>query len=317
MATDVLLVPLDGSVLADAALPYAEVLARALAAPLRLVAVVEPAPVGLLGQPSEVQAHLEQADRQRLGQHLSTTADALRAGGLEVTVTLDLGDPSNRILAVADAHDVAMIVMATHGRGGAARWLVGSVADKVMRLSTRPVLLVRPPADGEAPRTVRLSRLMVPLDGSPIGETVLPIAARLAAATGAALTLVRVEPWLTTVLAPYGASYDLGEMDAEVAAAAGAYLRTVQDRLAAGVHADSMVLRGPPSPTLIDFAQQEHFDVVVMSTHGWGGLRRLVLGSTADRMVRAGIPTLLVHASGEPLAAAETSRNQDTQAEVR
>jgi nucleotide-binding universal stress UspA family protein len=317
MTTDVLLVPLDGSSLATAALPYAEALARVLSASIRLIAVVEPAPVGLLGRPSEVQANLEQANRQRLGQHVSATADALRARGLEVTVTLDLGDPSSRILAVADMHDVTMIVMATHGRGGAARWLVGSVADKIMRLSTRPVLLVRPPEDSDAARTVRLARLLVPLDGSPLGEMALPLAERLAAAAGATLTLVRVEPWLATVLAPYGAGYDLTAMDAEAAAAAEAYLRTVQERLPAGVHADSLVLRGPPSPTLIDFVQREHFDLVIMSTHGWGGLRRLVLGSTADRMVRAGIPTLLVRATGKPPAATEASQTEEAQAEVR
>jgi len=315
MSPSLILVPLDGSPLSEAALPYAEALARAETAPLRLISVVEPAPVGLTGQPSEVQAHLEQVQRQRLGQYLTTTADALRARGLQVTVTLGSGDPSSQILAVADAHDAAMIVMATHGRGGAARWLVGSVADKVMRLGTRPVLLVRPPQAGEATRAIRLGRLMVPLDGSPLGEMALPLAERLAAATGATLTLVRAEPWLTAVLAPYGASDDLTEMDAETAAAAETYLHTVQERLPAGVHAESLVLRGAPSPTLVDFAQQEHIDLVVMSTHGRGGLRRLVLGSTADRMVRAGVPTLLVHPIGVSPVAADTPHRENAQTE--
>jgi nucleotide-binding universal stress UspA family protein len=190
--------------------------------------------------------------------------------------------------------------MATRGHGGVQRWLLGSVADKVMRLSSRPVLLIRPPEpeDGAASLTaaVPLRRLMVPLDGSPLAEAALPLADSLGAALGASLLFVRVEPWLVTMMPDVGYVPNLAQMDADAEAAAQSYLDEVRGRLTPALQSASTVARGAPAETLIRLVAEDGIDLFVMSTQGRGGLSRLVLGSTADRVVRAGVPTLLVRA---------------------
>jgi len=93
---------------------------------------------------------------------------------------------------------------------------------------------------------------------------------------------------------------DLGEIDAELEQLAQQYLEGVLGRLPAGVAADIAVIRGVPAATLADYLQENAVDLVVMTTHGRGGVRRLALGSTADRLVRLGLPVLLIRAPEQP-----------------
>jgi nucleotide-binding universal stress UspA family protein len=161
-------------------------------------------------------------------------------------------------------------------------------------------------ASQQAPtRPVALRRLLVPLDGSALAEAALPLATELSAATGAQLLLLRVEPWLTVGSAPYGAVPEFTKMEDDAAAAAADYLAGVRDRLPASLTAETVVLRGRPATSLVDFALYEQVDLVVMTTQGHGGLRRLVLGSVADHIVRAGVPAVLVRPSAD--AAAEVN----------
>lgn len=296
------IVPLDESPLAEAALPYAEALARAFGARLHLLGVVERREGGVLSVRPEVRAHVETAARQALTTYLEATAQELRGHSLDVGVLVRSGDPAQEIVAAADEVPDAVIVMATHGRGGMERWLIGSVADKVMRTAPCPVLLVRPPQAGAERRQVMLRRLMVPLDGSDLAQTALPLAGELARALGATLVLVRVEPWLTMTAPSYAYLPDLDRLEADVEALAAASLQEARGRLPADLNVETVVLRGAPAATLIDYARGEgRIDLVVMSTHGAGGLRRLLIGSVADRVVRAGLPTLLIrpHVTGE------------------
>jgi nucleotide-binding universal stress UspA family protein len=145
---------------------------------------------------------------------------------------------------------------------------------------------------------------MVPLDGSPLAERALPVAADICRAAGATLLLVRVEPFVSAGTTPDEAVPDFTRFDDEVVAAAEAYLHKLATELPQGVHWETFVLRGFTSATLIEFAEKEGVDLVVMSTHGRGGLRRMAMGSTADRVVRAGTPTLLVRAAPAPVTTA-------------
>jgi nucleotide-binding universal stress UspA family protein len=154
--------------------------------------------------------------------------------------------------------------------------------------------MVRPPYLPLRRRTLTLARVLVPLDGSPLAEAALHPAAELAALAGALLVLVRVEPWLTERPASPAQLPEFAAMEEEAAAAAGNYLDGVRACVPEGVQTETVVLRGQPAVTLADFALHERIDLVVMTTHGRGGLRRLVLGSTADRLVRAGVPSLLI-----------------------
>jgi nucleotide-binding universal stress UspA family protein len=294
MNVTTIIVPLDGSTLAEAALPYAEALATATKASLALIAVVEREETGWLGVADDIAAHLERARWQSLEHYLSATVTGLRERGFEVSTTVTAGDPADEIVAAADADPGAMIVICTHGRGGITRWAIGSVADKVMRLSTRPVLMVRSEDEGQGRRLVALRRLMVPLDGSPLAEAVLPLAADLARTVGAEIVLVRVEPWLAVMAPEYGYYPDMGRIDAEIAADAKQYLEETRRRLPTDIDVKTIVLRGGPAALLTEFARTEGIDLVIMSTHGRGGFKRLVMGSTADRMVRSGAPVLLI-----------------------
>ncbi|MDP8921496.1 MAG: universal stress protein [Chloroflexota bacterium] len=295
-----LLVLLDGSPPSEAVLPYAAVIAQATACSLELLSVVERRPRGLTSRSEQHADELEHAAEQALRASLAGTADALVRLGIDARTTIVRGEPVDVILELAEPEQVRMIALTAHGRTGMdriERWSIGGVADKVMRLSPKPTLIVPVPyvrvGPQPPPREVRLERLMVPLDGSPLAEEALPLAVDLASATGARLTLVRVESWVTEGSAPYGSVPEFTELEDEAAAEAQEYLAQVAGRLGPAPAVDMVVLRGRPAEALVDFSLHERTDLVVMTTHGRGGLRRLVLGSVADRVVRAGVPALL------------------------
>ncbi|MFN8557827.1 MAG: universal stress protein [Dehalococcoidia bacterium] len=288
------LVPLDGSQTAEAALPYAEAIVRAARCRLVLMSVVDLESRRSLIVPPEAGEQVEAIQRERLTAYLHGVVNAMDGRGIIAQSMLRGGEPAAEIIAAEAELGVAMVVMATHGRGGLRRFLIGSVADKVMRTGACPTLLVQPNEQAGAPKIVRLRNFLVPLDGSPLAEQALEPATELARATGARLTLVRVEPWLSVLTAPYGYVPDVTRLDEEAGAAAERYLDDVAQRLPDVVRGAKVVLRGVPSRDLLAYAQGGGADLVIMTTHGRGGLGRLVMGSMADTMVRSGVPTLLI-----------------------
>jgi nucleotide-binding universal stress UspA family protein len=285
----VILVPLDGSGVAEGILPYAEALSQDLGESLRLMYVAPQAP------------HPDQPSAPEAGQTVAATAAELRTRGTDVTTASAKGDPALQILAAAEESDVDMVLMATHGRGGLERWLIGSVADEVMRRCNRPILLMVPSDFLMPTEAFKYRRLMVPLDGSPLAEAALPLAVRLAQASGAAILLVQALTPVASSLAPGTYIPDLGRWEEEQTAAAQNYLEGVATRIPSTVERETLVLRGlSPANSLVRFAQSEGVDLVVMSTHGHGGLQRLAVGSKADLMVRSAVPTLLVRPLPSP-----------------
>jgi nucleotide-binding universal stress UspA family protein/predicted transcriptional regulator len=283
-----LLVPLDGSPLSEAALPYAEAIAEATGASLHLLSVVErdlSLPYGYTGmRVADVELRAAEADednRRAREQYLAGKVTALQAQGLTVSRSIELGNPVDAILEAASKDDVTMVVMASRGRGAVGRMLVGSVADAVMRTGPRPTLLIRPQYVRIPPRKARFEQLAVGLDGSPEAEAALPLAGELASATGATLHMVRVEP------APNYAQED-------TTTSARAYLMQARDQLPQSLSVETVVLQGTPAESLEEFVVRERIDLLLMTTRGRGGLRRLLLGSMAEALVRAGVPTLLL-----------------------
>ena len=302
-----ILTPLDGSPVADAALPYAVALARVSGASVHLFAVVERQPRGLTERSEQVAAQIEQARRQALAEHLAVASAWVREQHVSVTAEIVVGEPVDEILTAAEREGVSAVAIATHGRSGLDRAAMGSVADKLIRLLRRPVLVIRPPYYPPPLRPVSLQRVMVPLDGSELAEAVLPLAADLAGAAGARLTLVRVEPWHTEGLAPPGTVPEFTRQEEEAAAEVRAYLDGVRARLPQELPVEVVVLRGRPADTLIEYARYERIDLTVMSTHGRSGLGRLLLGSVADRVIRGGVPVLLVRPQPRPAERAAPS----------
>ncbi len=148
-----ILVPLDGSPLSEAALPQAEGLARGVGAPLLLVRAVNvPATViaatgsdaGMVA-PQLLEDALE-GEEDEARDYLSQVAERLKAGGLQAAWEVVEGEPARAIIDTAHREGCDLIVLATHGRSGIPRAVLGSVADQVVRESHLPVLLVRPQA---------------------------------------------------------------------------------------------------------------------------------------------------------------------------
>jgi nucleotide-binding universal stress UspA family protein len=284
-----ILVPLDGSTLAERALPYATALAGASGARLVLVRVAAPGagPDGV----REARAYLAQV------------AAGLTSEGRQVETAAPAGDVVDEICAEARRQNADLLVSATHGRGGLGRWVYGSVAAALLARSQLPVLLVR--AWGATPSAARLAdhpRLLVPLDGSAFGEEALPVAESLADALGGELVLLRAVVRPDAPFAPDWIVEPLLRQELDAATVeAESYLRRLAERYAqAGrtVHIDVRV--GQPGleaeADVIDKAGREHgAALAVMTTHGYTGLRRIVLGSVADSVVRRStLPVVLV-----------------------
>jgi nucleotide-binding universal stress UspA family protein len=272
-----ILVPLDGSELAEQALPYASALARATRG--RLV---------LLGAALPSREMAEQAQTE-LGQ----VAGRLRGVGVASEVRVYVAPTDEAIRDASRQEHADFIVMTTHGRFGVDRWVHGSVADAVLRQADVPLLVIPATCAGGWP-TDRAARLLVALDGSPLAEEILAPIGTLAAALGAELHLLRaVEPPVATAEpALYAHLFD---PETELAEAREYLRQTAGGSWTVGrpvtVHAEV----GPPVTVIADYARDHQMDLTAMATHGRGGLARLLLGSVATGVLqRAGTPLLLV-----------------------
>lgn len=314
-----LLVPLDGSDFGEHALPLALSLARRLGTTLQVVRVHVPA-WGVYG---ELGGLYDEATDRALRDHERAYVDAVVQRLAAVADTA----PSSALLdgPVADAicrHAAAtgadLLVMTTHGRGPLARFWLGSVADALVRQASIPILLVRPQeAAADLAQEPVVRRVLIPLDGSELAEQVLEPALALGAATQAEYTLLRVVNRMTPV------SYDpasgrvsglresllkqLQAMDRQQWTEAQDYL----ERLAGSLRARSLTVQTrvvsheQPAAAILDDAQKNAVDLIALATQGRGGLKRLLLGSVADKVVRGAAEPVLVYRPVDKSAPAE------------
>lgn len=293
-----ILLPLDGSSTAEKALGYARTLAGALGLPIELLKVVDI---------SAMSAHLV-ADKARFldgliaeaertsREYLNEIAQGLRE--LKVSCSVKRGKPAQIILKKAALEPGALITMATHGRSGIQRWLLGSVAEKILRGTRNPLFLARGD-DPEGTQAV-LQSIIVPLDGSPLAESVLPTVLEMAKAFNAAVLLFRAFELPTS--AYYGRenylpNYD--ELKKKFRADAQRYLDEKVGALRAqGLAQVSSLLReGVGAEEVIRCARERPRSLIAMCTHGRSGVKRWVLGSVTEKVVRhSGDPVLVVSA---------------------
>jgi nucleotide-binding universal stress UspA family protein len=301
-----IILPLDGSEIAQCAMPYALALADAARAPLTLLQVV-PRARAAMESALRYDAAEEAAALDRCGEALDAVAESLRTASRIVDVYVTVGDPAEEIIRYADRSGSDLIAMATHGKGGALRWAFGSVARKVLTGASVPTLIARSHDGPDAPaRPAAIRSLFVPLDGSALAASVLPLVRDLASAVGARVTLARVlpPPWseigitgpamgMTSVYPVYG-----DEAIAGMETAAHADLdAAVQGLKSAGIAASSAVRVGSAANTLLDLLDETAHDLVVAATHGRTGVARWVLGSVAERLIEGSrTPVLLVRA---------------------
>lgn len=270
--------PTDGSALSERALPFAERLARAHGADLVLVRVVEPPRWMGDDAGGYVSADLYQELVDLLysdaHQSLARLADRFRAGGLYTRTVVLHGSPAVELLSFEKELRPDLVVMATHGRTGLARFALGCVTDRMVREGVAPVLVVR----SFSPPLGVMKRAVVPLDGSMLAEETLPIVESLA---GRPLCSVRL---LRAIRIP------------EERGAAARYLEEVAANLSGtGLPVDYEVRCARPAEAIA--AAAEAADIVIMATHGRGGFDRLRHGSVAEQAARhLNTPVLLVRA---------------------
>jgi nucleotide-binding universal stress UspA family protein len=287
-----IIVALDGSELSERSLGLGQELARSFTGELVLVHVLEE-PVLLDLVPS-----LVVPDRAAAEQYLCDLA-ARVDGSVAVRAAVLRGNATAELLRLAEEEPEAILAMSTHGRGGLGRLMYGSVADKVLRAAPVPVALVR----GTAPSGMTgLHNLLVPLDGSRLSEEVLPLAVDLTRQTGATLSLARVvEPFwhapyvAYTPEAMYLDAEQLAEIETELLEDARGYLDQIAGELREqGVRVLWEVRLGRPADEIIRMAETTDADLLLLSTHGRGGIRRWALGSVTEEVLHRGITPLLV-----------------------
>jgi nucleotide-binding universal stress UspA family protein len=295
-----ILVPLDGSKLAEIVLPYAEELASRLGYETILINVRSPAEVPyhpvlqsyLEGMVGKIKRNIEDSLAKNKSETTKVESVVVGSGVL-------VGHPAKGIVEYADKEGVTLIVMATHGRTGVRRWALGSVADKVVRASKQPVMLIR--AHTEARKNIRLASIFVPLDGSKQSETVLPYIENLAPKLEAKVVLFHVIAQHYHVYAGtegvVEAPYTEEELEMKKAGIK-EYLEKLGKALQEkGIWTETQVGVGEAAEEIIKLAEELNADIIAMSTHGRSGSSRWEHGSVVEKLLHAGnTPLLLVRA---------------------
>jgi nucleotide-binding universal stress UspA family protein len=291
-----LLITLDGSKVAEQVLPYARFLAKALKIPVELLGVVDPETLVAFANPAQGR-HLDTLVAETMSRsaiYLETTARSFQ--GAQVKSSVATGKPEDEVIEKAAADKNTLIVMATHGRSGIQRWLLGSVADKVLHGATNHLLLVRASEQGKTDGEAILKTVIVPLDGSALAEQALPYIVDLAQKMQLQVVLVRAY-----ALSPAISAEDYGYYSAELLdhleSEARDYLQgKVNEIKQRGItNVTSVVNTGYGGEEIITLARNTPDNLIAMCTHGRSGMKRFVLGSVTERVVRhSGDPVLIV-----------------------
>jgi nucleotide-binding universal stress UspA family protein len=294
-----IVVPLDGSAQANAALPLARTFARATGAAVTLVRVKS-----------------ETESRSDVAAELSRIAEELAGAGLKVRSVVRAGEPADEILEELNEQGADLGIMRTHGRSGVGRAVLGSVTERVLKASRVPVVLLRPGGR----RVSHLRTLTVPVDGSPGGAVALGTAIGISKSTGAALHLVEVvvpiPNYVYSSFAVNGSVYVDPAWDAEAQVAARTYVDSLTSRLrTAGMDASAdVVIAASVAEAIVKAADERSADLIVMSSQALTGIARAFLGSVADAVVRAShCPVLVIH---RPPISAEASTQFEVSAEM-
>lgn len=291
-----ILVPLDGSATAESVLPYVEALAAGFRTAVELMSVIDISALATHFETDKIH-HLDAviaSEERRLAGYLDKIAK--RFSRFPTHCRIARGHPAEEILDTTVKDRNTLVAMATHGRSGAKRWLLGSVAEKVLRGIQNPLFLVRAAVAQTAPQRI-IDSLVVPLDGSPLAERILPTVSSWAQALDIEVVLIRAFEFPEA--AYYGGeellpNYD--EIREKTRQQAGDYLKGIEHSLVGeGVRTVSIVtMEGAGADEIIRYAHSAPRAVVAMSTHGRSGVQRWILGSVTEKVVRHGDDPVLV-----------------------
>jgi len=293
------LVPLDGSPFGESVLSLAGDIAERMGSNLELVTVNPPDRHPDI--PAAMIAEIASARGVGARLYLDMQAQELHRRFEAAVYTAVLDGLVSSAIAEHVRHDPPeLIVMSTHGRSGPSRLFLGSVADRLLRELHCPFVVAKPGSLGELPA---LPRILVPLDGLSLAESVLDAVARFFPCDRATLRLVRVVP--PAEVLPVGASMPLPHMvpdlmEARLAGATAYLERTAAKLHGIGWHVEHEVITDwHPSAAVLRSAADHRCDLIALATRGLGGVERIFLGSVADKVIRgAAVPVLVVNPSG-------------------
>jgi nucleotide-binding universal stress UspA family protein len=284
-----MLIPLDGSKTAEKVLPHARRLATVSSISVELLGVVEMTEVAAEISSSEApyaEALIEEALRHST-EYLETLARTFPNGMVRCRV--EQGRPEDVIINAAATHKDTLIAMATHGRSGVSRWLVGSVTEKVLRGTVNPLLVVHARPDVKTEALASLSSVIVPLDGSEMAESVLSPVADLALALSLQVILLRA---YALPAATYGGDDyyvpNYIELKDQIKNESDSYLSSKASSLRAqGVaNVSTVAIEGSAADAIISLSHATLDNLVALSSHSHSGLQRWVLGSVTEKVVR-------------------------------
>lgn len=286
-----ILVPLDGSSLAEQVLPYVVKLGRGNGYPVTLLRAYNIPAMELEHASGDLLDQIIAGTLAEAQGYLKRVGDALGKSGLAITSAVREGDAAALIVSEAEAVSGTLIAMSTHGRSGISRWVLGSVTDKVLHAAACPLIIIRAnpveePEGGQgAGRETRwtvpvfIRNVTVPLDGSELAEEILLHA--ISAAKGLDIPVMPVR--VVTEPAQHAEATE--------------YLERASERFREqGVSCPGgTLLRGEPADALLSMLQAQPETLVTMTTRGHSGIQRWVLGSVTDRIARySGTPVLIV-----------------------
>jgi nucleotide-binding universal stress UspA family protein len=271
-----ILVPLDGSELAEKAIPYAKAIASAKGSEIVLFAV----------------SLFTSGDKQDrlLKSYLELQAKNLGSSGLKVTFAVAYGNVADEISNFTEKNKIDLKVISTHGYSGLKQWFMGSVAMKVLNIAHTPLLLVKSRTADKA--AVKFNKILFPVDGSAFSVVPIPYIAELVKGTGAQVIVVQVvEP---PVVPSYSQDrpinptwqqyrdvlWEEGEKQAK-----GNLELLEKDLKQHGLNVVTKLIRGEVVPNIMKVAADEKVDLIVMSTHGRTGAARWAYGNVARRLV--------------------------------
>jgi nucleotide-binding universal stress UspA family protein len=279
-----ILVPLDGSEFAEQALPAAEALCSAYESRLTLLTVKQKESflksihfsLTFKGRRLSINGERET--------YLQKIENSLEAKGIEVDHTIRTGEVAESINGLVKEIGVDMVVISSHGRSGVSRLLLGSVAYQVLEQASCPIMVVHP-IEGVIHTEPKFKKLLVTLDGSEFAERVLPYV-KASVIFESEVLLISVPHVPEAEM--YGAVVnEIRELREHAETEAKEYLEGVSTNLQkAGVNTTVIVTGSRPAQTIVSIAQKEKVDVIMMATHGRGGMDSLVIGSVAERIVQ-------------------------------
>ena len=292
-----ILVPLDGSYLAEQALVPALALAEALAAKIFLLRVASPLSLNL--DPNLYQGIIS-LRQSRAKRYLRSVQSRFSSSSAEIDTQVVVGRGARPIINFAEECKIDLIVMSSHVRYGVNRWICwiyGSVANKVLHTAPCSMVMIYPKAIIEP---LSFKRILVPLDGSSIAEQALEPALELAEAITAELLLLRVSTAPRIAVAPMAGRPGPNEYMEAADQEANAYLQSVQAAMEdVPISITSRIATGPAADSIIDIADSQQVGLIVMCSYGRSGIERWVSGNIAEKVLRgAKCVTLITKGQG-------------------